>query len=226
MAGAGARLRAEGQRMSAPDRGLLYTTLRGEGHGELEDRRSVFLSHASPVRTEEEALAFVKARQKEFSDATHNVWAFRLGSDTVARYSDDGEPQGSSGMPTLEAIRHTGATDAVVVVTRYFGGTLLGVGGLIRAYSSAARLALEDAGIITYERYAVLSLAVSYSDYQRLLPEISRAGALTDAQDFAEQVTLTLAVKVAAAAPLCERVRELTAGRCIPVQTGERYDYR
>ena len=182
--------------MSAPDRGLLYTTLCGEGHGELEDRRSVFLSHAAPVRTEEEALAFVKARQKEFSDATHNVWAFRLGADTV------------------------------VVVTRYFGGTLLGVGGLIRAYSSAARLALEDAGIITYERYAVLSLAVSYSDYQRLLPEISRAGALTDAQDFAEQVTLTLAVKVAAAAPLCERVRELTAGRCIPVQTGERYDYR
>ena len=223
--------------MSAPERGLLYTTLRGEGHGELEDRRSVFLSHAAPVRTEEEALAFVKARQKEFSDATHNVWAFRLGADTVARYSDDGEPQGSSGMPTLEAIRHTGATDAVVVVTRYFGGTLLGVGGLIRAYSSAARLALEDAGIITYERYlsalradderyAVLSLAVSYSDYQRLLPEISRAGALTDAQDFAEQVTLTLAVKVAVAVPLCERVRELTAGRCIPVQTGERYDYR
>ena len=127
--------------MSAPERGLLYTTLRGEGHGELEDRRSVFLSHAAPVRTEEEALAFVKARQKEFSDATHNVWAFRLGADTVARYSDDGEPQGSSGMPTLEAIRHTGATDAVVVVTRYFGGTLLGVGGLIRAYSSAARLA-------------------------------------------------------------------------------------
>ena len=120
--------------MSAPDRGLLYTTLRGEGHGELEDRKSVFLSHAAPVRTEEEALAFVKARQKEFSDATHNVWAFRLGADTVARYSDDGEPQGSSGMPTLEAIRHTGATDAVVVVTRYFGGTLLGVGGLIRAY--------------------------------------------------------------------------------------------
>ena len=68
--------------MSAPERGLLYTTLRGEGHGELEDRRSVFLSHAAPVRTEEEALAFVKARQKEFSDATHNVWAFRLGADT------------------------------------------------------------------------------------------------------------------------------------------------
>lgn len=212
--------------MSTPERGSLYTTLRGEGHGELEDRKSVFLSHAAPVSTEEAALAFIKARQKEFSDATHNVWAFRLGPDSVARYSDDGEPQGSSGMPTLEAIRHSGATDAVVVVTRYFGGTLLGVGGLIRAYSGAARLALEDAGIITYERYIELSLSVSYSDYQKLLPEIARVGALTDSQDFAERVTLTLAVKSAAAGPLCDRLRELTAGRCVPKQSGERYDYR
>lgn len=212
--------------MSTPDRGQLYTTLRGEGCGETEDRRSVFLSHAAPVKTEEEALAFIKARQKEFADASHNVWAFRLGADTVARYSDDGEPQGSSGMPTLEAIRHSGATDAVVVVTRYFGGTLLGVGGLIRAYSTAARLALENAGIITYERYAVLRMTVSYSDYQKLLPEIASAGALTDAQDFAEQVTLTLAAKSAAAALLTDRVRELTAGRCVPTQIGERYDYR
>lgn len=205
---------------------LLYTTLRGEGHGELEDRKSIFLSHAAPVKTEEEAMAFVKAHQKEFYDATHNVWAYRLGDGTVARYSDDGEPQGSSGMPTLEAIRHSGATDAVVVVTRYFGGTLLGVGGLIRAYSGATKLALEDAGIITYEKYVVLSLAVSYSDYQRILPEIARAGALTDDQDFAERVTLALAVKTTAAPPLCERVREVTAGRCTPEVVGERYDYR
>ena len=96
--------------MSAPERGLLYTTLRGEGHGELEDRRSVFLSHAAPVRTEEEALAFVKARQKEFSDATHNVWAFRLGADTVARYSDDGEPQGTAGLPSLDVLAKEGLT--------------------------------------------------------------------------------------------------------------------
>ena len=92
--------------MSAPDRGLLYTTLRGEGHGELEDRRSVFLSHAAPVRTEEEALAFVKARQKEFSDATHNVWAFRLGSDTVAPVcriaSSVGIPELPCGSPSSE----------------------------------------------------------------------------------------------------------------------------
>lgn len=205
---------------------LLYTTIKGEGHGELEDRKSIFLSHAAPVKTEEEALAFIKSHQKEFYDATHNVWAFRLGQDTTARYSDDGEPQGSSGMPTLEAIRHSGATDVVVVVTRYFGGALLGVGGLIRAYSGAAKLALEDAGIITYEKYAVLALAASYSDYQKLLPELARAGALIDAQDFAEQVTLTLAVKLTAAPALCERAREVTAGRCVPETVGERYDYR
>ena len=196
------------------------------GEDKFEEKRSKFTGRLWHVETAEEAVAKIKEMRETYWDATHNCYAYILREGNVMRYSDDGEPQGSSGMPTLEAIRHTGATDAVVVVTRYFGGTLLGVGGLIRAYSSAARLALEDAGIITYERYAVLSLAVSYSDYQRLLPEISRAGALTDAQDFAEQVTLTLAVKVAAAAPLCERVRELTAGRCIPVQTGERYDYR
>lgn len=205
---------------------LTYTTLRGEGHGELEDRKSVFLSHAAPVKTEEEAMAFVKAHQKKFYDATHNVWAYRLGDGRASRYSDDGEPQGSSGMPTLEAIRHSGATDAVVVVTRYFGGTLLGVGGLIRAYSGAAKLALEDAGVITYEKHTILSLAVSYSDYQRVLPEIARACALTDAQDFAEQVTLTVALKSAAVPPFCQRVQEITAGRCLPETVGERYDHR
>ena len=196
-----------------------------DSQAEIVEKKSRFIGYIAPVKKAEDAAAFIAEIKRKHWDATHNVSAYLL-KNGQKKYSDDGEPQGSSGMPTLEAIRHTGATDAVVVVTRYFGGTLLGVGGLIRAYSSAARLALEDAGIITYERYAVLSLAVSYSDYQRLLPEISRAGALTDAQDFAEQVTLTLAVKVAAAAPLCERVRELTAGRCIPVQTGERYDYR
>ena len=204
-----------------------YLTLRGgeEFIGEFEDRRSRFIAQLRQVSGEAEAEAFIAEIRSRHHDARHNVPAWIL-SDGRERGSDDGEPSRTSGRPVLEVLRGEGLKDVCCVVTRYFGGTLLGVGGLIRAYSSAARLALEDAGIITYERYAVLSLAVSYSDYQRLLPEISRAGALTDAQDFAEQVTLTLAVKVAAAAPLCERVRELTAGRCIPVQTGERYDYR
>ncbi len=212
--------------MSAADNARLYTTIEGEGCGEYEDRKSIFIAHAVPVKSEEEALAYVKGKQKEFYDATHNVWAYRLGNDAAARYSDDGEPGGSSGLPTLEAIRKSGATDCVVVVTRYFGGTLLGVGGLIRAYSTAAKLALEDAHVITYERYAVLNVVVSYADYQKLLPEWPRFGVITDAQDFADKVTLTLAVKSADADALLARVRELTAGRCVPEVTGERFDYR
>lgn len=210
--------------MSAGER--LYTTLEGEGCGEYEDRKSVFIAHAVPVKSEEEALAYIKGKQKEFADATHNVWAYRLGNDTSARYSDDGEPGGSSGLPTLETIRKSGATDCVVVVTRYFGGTLLGVGGLIRAYSAAAKAALEDAHVITYEKYTVLTVRVSYTDYQKLLPEWPRFGVITDGQDFADRVTLTVAVKAADADALTTRVRELTAGRCVPEVTGERYDYR
>lgn len=211
--------------MSAPE-ARLYTTLEGAGCGEYEDRKSIFIANAVPVKTEEAALAYIKGKQKEFADATHNVWAYRIGNDTAARYSDDGEPGGSSGLPTLETIRKCGVTDAVVVVTRYFGGTLLGVGGLIRAYSSAAKLALEDAHIITYESYAVLTVCVTYGDYQKLLPEWPRFGTITDGQDFADKVTLTLAVKETAADALIARVREVTAGRCVPEVTGKRFDYR
>ena len=212
--------------MSADEKAVLYTTLEREGAGEYEEKRSLFLGHATPVKTEEEAMAYIKARQKEFADATHNVWAYRLGQDTAARYSDDGEPQGSSGLPTLEAIRKSGATDAVVVITRYFGGTLLGVGGLVRAYSHTARLALEDAHVITFEKYSLLTLSVTYGDYQKLLPLLPRFGALTDGQDFSDRVTLTLAVKATVAGSLAASVREATAGRCEPEVTGERFDYR
>ena len=111
---------------------ILYTTLEGVGKDEFEEKRSVFIGHAAHVESEEEAMAFIKQKQKAYADATHNVWAYRISGGTsteqAARYSDDGEPQGSSGLPTLEAIRKKGVFDCVVVTTRYFGGTLLGVG--------------------------------------------------------------------------------------------------
>ncbi len=204
----------------------LYTTLEGEGSGEYEEKKSVFIGYAAPVKREQEALAYIKGKQKEFADATHHVWAYRIGSDTVARYSDDGEPQGSSGLPTLQAIRKSGATDAVVVIIRYFGGTLLGVGGLVRAYSHTARLALEAAHIITYEKYIQLDLSVHYGDYQKILPLLPRFGALTDRQDFSDSVTLSLAVKATVSEVFCTAIREATAGRCSVCVSGARFDYR
>ena len=158
---------------------VLYTTLEGVGKDEFEEKRSVFIGHAAHVETEEEAMAFIKQKQKTYADATHNVWAYRISGGTsteqAARYSDDGEPQGSSGLPTLEAIRKKGVFDCVVVTTRYFGGTLLGVGGLIRAYSHAASIALEAAHIITYEKFTEFMLETTYSDYQLILQELPKA---------------------------------------------------
>ena len=209
---------------------VLYTTLEGEGRDEFEERRSVFIGHAAHVTSEEEAMAFIKQKQKEFADATHNVWAYRLSggtsTETAARYSDDGEPQGSSGLPTLEAIRKKGVFDAVVVTTRYFGGILLGVGGLIRAYSHGATIALDAAGIITYEKYREFMLESTYSDYQLVLQELPRFGVLTDDSEFSDRVTLTLAIKATRYEDLALRLSELTAGRCFLMETGERFDYR
>lgn len=211
---------------SEKDTPELYTTLEGNGSDQFEEKRSVFIGHAAPVKTEEEAMAFIRSKQKAYADATHNVWAYRLGNETAARYSDDGEPQGSSGLPTLEAIRKSGVTDAVVVITRYFGGTLLGIGGLVRAYAHTARLALDAAHIITYEKYTELSVEVSYADYQKLLPELPRFGVLTDDQDFSDRVFLLLALRQTAADGFVRRVCELTAGRCVPEVLGTRFDYR
>ncbi len=209
---------------------VLYTTLEGEGKDEFEERRSVFIGHAAHVTSEEEAMAFIKQKQKEYADATHNVWAYRLSggtsTETAARYSDDGEPQGSSGLPTLEAIRKKGVFDAVVVTTRYFGGILLGVGGLIRAYSHGATIALDAAGIITYETYTEFMLETTYSDYQLILQELPRYGVLTDDSEFSDRVTLTLAIKATRYGEMAERLSELTAGRCFLMETGTRFDYR
>ena len=209
---------------------VLYTTLAGFGEDTFEEKRSEFIGHATHVTSEEEAMAFIKSMQKKYADATHNVWAYRIsrgGSQELsARYSDDGEPQGSSGMPTLEAIRKKGVFDAVVVTTRYFGGILLGVGGLVRAYSHAASIALDAAGIVTYEKYVEFMLECTYSDYQLILQELPSFGVLTDDSEFSDRVTLTLAVKATLFDDLAHRLSELTAARCFVMETGSRFDYR
>ena len=113
-----------------------------------------------------------------------------------------------------------------MVTTRYFGGTLLGVGGLIRAYSHAASIALDAAHIITYEKFTEFMLETTYSDYQLILQELPRFGVLTDDSEFSDRVTLTLAVKQTLYAALAERLGEVTAARCFIMETGERFDYR
>ena len=118
-----------------------YTTVEREASAEFEERKSVFIGYAIPIKSAEEAMEFIKRKKRENSDATHNVFAYILEDGRVAKYSDDGEPQGTAGMPVLNVLKMSGACDLCVVVTRYFGGILLGAGGLVRAYSAAAKLA-------------------------------------------------------------------------------------
>ncbi|MDY3785743.1 MAG: YigZ family protein [Eubacteriales bacterium] len=205
---------------------ILYTTIAGEGQAECEDRKSVFIGHAMPVKSEEDAVRYIKNIRHKYSDARHNVHAFMIGNGTVSRSNDDGEPSGSAGVPVLEVIRKSGITDVCIVVTRYFGGILLGTGGLVRAYSAAAKAAIENAGVVTYEQYTVMRLNCGYSEYQKISNELARVGAIIDSTDFDAAVTVVFAVKSGVADGICNVIRELSAGKTIPEKISVRFDFR
>lgn len=205
---------------------ILYTTIAGEGQAEYEDRKSVFIGHAMPVKSEEDAVRYIKNIRHKYSDARHNVHAFMIGNGTVSRSNDDGEPSGSAGVPVLEVIRKSGITDVCIVVTRYFGGILLGTGGLVRAYSAAAKAAIENAGVVTYEQYTVMRLNCGYSEYQKISNELARVGAIIDSTGFDAAVTVVFAVKSGVADGICNVIRELSAGKTIPEKISVRFDFR
>ncbi len=203
-----------------------FTTIEHEASAEFEERRSLFIGYAVPVKSAEEAMEFIKQKKKEHADATHNVFAYILEDGRIAKYSDDGEPQGTAGMPVLDTIRKSGVDGACVVVTRYFGGILLGAGGLVRAYSHAAKIALDAANIITYEKYDVFELVCGYSEYQKYLPLLSSFGAVIDSTDFGVDVKLIFAIKNNLSNDLCTKISEISYGKYTPVKNGERFDYR
>lgn len=126
-----------------------YRTVSGQAIAEIEEKKSRFIGHIAFADTEEKALAFLESVRAEHRTANHNVYAYLLREGSRMRYSDDGEPQKTSGLPTLDAIRHAGLTDCIIVTTRYFGGTLLGTGGLVRAYTQAANAAIAAARVVT-----------------------------------------------------------------------------
>ena len=180
---------------------------------EMEERKSIFIGHAAPVSSEEEARRYIDEKKREFHDATHNVYAYMLSDGALARYSDDGEPQGTAGMPVLNVVKMSGASDLVVVVTRYFGGILLGAGGLVRAYTASAKLAVDEAGLAVFEPYDIFRIEVSYSDYQKLTAALPKIGVSEDACDFAENVIVTAAVEKTRADELQKNLSELTFGK-------------
>lgn len=190
---------------------------------EFIERKSLFVGYSTFVENEEQALEIIKQKKKEYSDATHNVYAYVIG-DTIARYSDDNEPQGTAGMPVLNSIRMSGITDVLVVVTRYFGGILLGAGGLVRAYSTAASMALDAGGIKVYEEYNAYKLKISYSDYGRITTELSNIDAIIDSTDFADEVLIDFAIKADVSEAFEKRITDIFAGRIAPIAVETRID--
>lgn len=198
--------------------------LRHSAEIEFVERKSVFIGYSAIVKNEEEALSIIKERKKKFADATHNVYAYIIGDGTIARYSDDGEPQGTSGMPTLNAIRMSGITDVCVVTTRYFGGILLGAGGLVRAYSTAASMALEAGGISVFEKYIEYEISCPYSDYNKIQLLLSAYDVIIDNTDFGSDIKIKYAVAEDKDEKLKLNITESFAARLIPTHIGNRFD--
>lgn len=196
-----------------------YRTVTRRGEGLHVVQRSKFLGVCVPVRGEDEAARAIEAERKKHYDARHHCYAFVLGQ-SLKRSSDDGEPSGTAGMPILEVLLRQNVRDALIVVTRYFGGVLLGTGGLVRAYSAAAKLALQDAGLADMYEAAEYRLEMDYAQYNRLQALLREAGAAVLQEDFAAGVTADVAVPAHAEEALKKRFIEITEGRGRLTRTG------
>ncbi len=192
----------------------------GPGDAEYVEKRSRFLGKVRPVASEAEARAFIDAMKKQYYDARHNCWCYLLRSG-VMRYSDDGEPQGTAGQPMLEVFSRAGVTDAVCVVTRYFGGVLLGAGHLLRAYQGTAKLALDAAGISVVRRWVKVELACGYNLFQKLSLEVSAAGGVVTDTDYGADVTLRALLPEEQEAVFAAHILDVTAGTVRAVTVGE-----
>ncbi|MEF8850985.1 MAG: YigZ family protein [Haloarculaceae archaeon] len=190
-----------------------YRTVSGPGEARFEVRGSEFVGHVRPARTVDEAEGFVAAIGDEYADATHNVPAYRVRADPLREYtSDDGEPTNSAGKPALNVLQQEAVENVVAVVTRYYGGTNLGVGGLARAYSRAVKAALDDAGTATERPHERFSVTVEYDDSGTVRGILESEGAEFDAT-YAETVEFAVLVPVPSAAGLRDRIRSATSGR-------------
>ena len=181
-----------------------------EAESEFVEKRSRFISHVWRVETEEEAQARIQETKKKYYDARHNCWCYLLGPNLV-RYSDDGEPQGTAGQPMLNVFQRENVTGAVCVVTRYFGGILLGAGGLTRAYSKGARDALA-AGVATMGLWARVRLSCPYPLFERVKLEIEAQGGVIDDVAYGADVVLSISLPAERAEALQARLTELSAG--------------
>ena len=200
-----------------------YITTAGSSQDEFVERKSRFIGHSCHVETEEEAAAFIREIKQKYWDATHNVYAYQLREGQIRRYSDDGEPQGTAGVPVLDVILKEGITDVCVVVTRYFSGTLLGAGGLVRAYSHGASLALAAATKKYISVCCLYGLEFDYSLYGKISYILPNYNIQIMRSDFGASVSLQLLVKKERAGQFLAELTDLTNGAVSPVLLEEKF---
>lgn len=197
-----------------------YFVPAGSGEAEFVEKRSSFLGHVRFVETEDAAREFITEMKKKHYDARHNCWCYIIRGGAV-RYSDDGEPQGTAGLPMLEVFKREGVENVVCVVTRYFGGVLLGTGGLLRAYTKSAKDALDAAGIAAVRRWVKLEAACPYSLLERMKTEcLALEGAVSDVE-YGADVRMTFLLPEAKSGEFQARVTELSAGQSSAQTVGE-----
>ena len=196
-----------------------YTTISGRAEAEIVEKKSRFIASVAHVETEEEALAFIGDIKATHRTARHNVYAYVLRAGARMRYTDDGEPQKTAGLPTLDAIVHAGLTDVVVVTTRYFGGVLLGTGGLVRAYTAAAQAGIQAAEIVTVSRCVDVSASVPYTLYEQTVRLAQECGATIEKTDFSDEVALVFRMLVGTEELLIEKLSELSRGQIVVAVT-------
>lgn len=200
-----------------------YKTVQNEAQSEFVEKRSRFIGYCKPVKTEQEAVDFINSKRSEHWDATHNVYAYSLREGNIKRYSDDGEPSGTAGMPTLDVILRGEIFDVCVVVTRYFGGVLLGTGGLVRAYSQGAKAALEAGNVILMKSCAVCILRCTYNQYGKVSSLLTEQGAEIDDTIYEADVLIKFHISPDLLASINKRLADATSGEVQAKSDDEKY---
>ncbi len=200
-----------------------YKTIAAPAQDEFVEKRSRFIGYITPVTTEEQALEFINGLKSKHWDATHNVYAYILRDGQIRRYSDDGEPQGTAGIPVLDVLQKEGLTDVAVVVTRYFGGIMLGGGGLVRAYSHGAKVAVDAAQVQYMTPCIRCQMEFDYSLYGKISYILPKYKAVTASSDFGAVVRLELIFSEEQYPRFCKELCELSSDTVVPQVMEELY---
>ena len=199
-----------------------YLVPTGYGEAEFIEKKSRFIGHIWCVETEEEALSKIQEMKKQHYDASHNCWAYVI-RDGAMRFSDDGEPGGTAGNPMMQVLQREQLYNVVCVVTRYFGGILLGAGGLVRAYTKGAKIAIDAAGKSMKRVWTVLYVPCPYTYYERMKLEVEAFGGVIRKTDFGQEVELEILVAQPKAQAFLEKLTDMTAGTVDALEIGQEY---